>query len=866
MDERATHHARGQVSGAADTWPLTALDAARTIGVSERTIRRAIASGDLPATKHAGVYRIDPDDLERYRAGGPGGGRPRPGMTDGPMGLPSSAPPLIGRAQECATTRGMLLREGVRLVTLTGPGGVGKTRIALQLAADTADVFADGAFFVDLSPVRDRRLVLPAIAQAIGFRHAGRRALDEALVSYLRPRELLLVLDNCEQVIEAAPQIAALVGTCPHLQILATSRIPLRLRGEHRLPVDPWPVPAMEEESAAVLTQSDAIRLFLERAVAVYPAFATTGDNLRAIAGICRQLDGLPLAIELAAAWSSLLPPPDLLAQLSDRMRVPGREPRDLPSRHRTVRDTIAWSHGLLAVEDQELFRRLAVFVDGFEVDAAVAIAGLPTATVLDRLGALVDQSLLRRVERPGEEARFAMLETVREFAWQQLDGHGETRDVRSAHARYCMDFAERMDAEVHGPAMRQCLNRLEVEYANCRAALQHFVEFGDVTRELRLADMLSNYWSFRGQISEGMAVLRSALERGDDAPPGPRSNAMAALALLLMASGANDEADRLSKASIPLAREAGNDDHLALALFMRAMVVSSDTERGTEAITLLQEADDLIRDRQPPLKIHSWILVDLGAEWLRAGERERGLALMLEALELFREWGQYLLLGATLLRFGRLDWQDGKTRQAAARYGESLRAYRDAGSVTQTGFALVDLAGLAAACGWHEAAGKLVGMNLAISDRTGAVFGGDAAGMLPPIERQARAVLGDELRAIIEEGRALSPADALSEAIAIADALAMGTPVPARRTPAASHAPDPLSAREHDVLALLVERYTASEIADRLFISARTVERHVANIYDKLGVNSRRAAVIAATEHGLVKDRGGDHHATKNG
>nr|MBA3377977.1 protein kinase [Chloroflexia bacterium] len=370
------------MSGAPDTWPLSAHDAARIAGVSERTIRRAIARGGLPATKHAGVYFIYIYYLVRYRSRGVDHDipAPRPVLS----ALPSLPASLIGRAEECAAARGLVLRNGVRLVTLTGPGGVGKTSLALQIATEIAGVFHDGAFFVDLSAVRDARLVLPGIAQAIGVRHTGQRALEETIVTFLGARELLLVLDNCEQVIEAAPQIAALIAACPALHILATSRIPLRLRSEYRLVVEPLPVPTSALQPADVLAQSDAIRLFLERARAVYPALATTDRDLQTIASICQRLDGLPLAIELAAAWSELLTPQELLAQLSDRMRRPGGGPRDLPDRQRTVWETIAWSYDLLATAEQDLFRHLAVFVDRFDLDAAIAIAGLPSGTALE--------------------------------------------------------------------------------------------------------------------------------------------------------------------------------------------------------------------------------------------------------------------------------------------------------------------------------------------------------------------------------------------------------------------------------------------------------------------------------------------------
>lgn len=849
MNDHADRPARDQnVSGPPDTWPLSAHDAARIIGVSERTIRRAIARGDLPATKHAGVYRIDREDLAHHYASP----APRPGLGPGPgpIAIPTLPAPLIGRAEECAAVRGLVLRDGVKLVTLTGSGGVGKTSLALQIAAEVAGVFDDGAFFVDLSPVRDPRLVLSAIALAIGVRETGQRALEEMIVTFLAPRELLLVLDNCEQVVEAAPRIAALIAACPDLHILATSRIPLRVRSEYRFAVDPLPVPASARQPVDVLAQSEAIRLFIERGRAVYPALATTEPDLQAIASICQRLDGLPLAIELAAAWSAVLPPRDLLTQLSERMRQPGAGPRDLPDRQRTVWETIAWSYDLLVPEEQDLFRRLAAFVDGFDHDAAIVIAGLPAATALERLGGLVEQSLLRRVERPGEGARFAMLETVREFAWQRVEERGESAGLRSRHAEYFLEFAERIELVLYGSEMRQHLDQLESEHPNCLAALGYFVEIGDATRELRLAGMLSEYWYYRGQITEGIVALRGALARGDHAPPATRARGMSELGFLLWATGATGQALPLLASSMTLVRQTGDNYRLAQIQFMWADVLRNQEGRERDAIILLEGVVDLIGESQPPLELFPSALADLGELWLQQGDRKLGVTMLDQALALFQESANQLGIGQVHLRLGRLARRDGVPRRAAAHYETSLRAYRHSGIVTHAGLPLAELEKLVAATGHLDVAARIAGMVQAISDRTGAAFDGDWMIAQPHGEFN---VPGHNFSAAFEAGRVLPFDDALAEAIAIANALASGDPPPGGGRHRPSPAPTPLSPREHHVLALLAQRYTAPEIADQLFLSVRTVERHVSNVYDKLGVNSRRAAVDAASQYGLV-------------
>ncbi len=362
---------------------------------------------------------------------------------------PLPAPPtsFVGRAGEAAAVVALLARDDVRLVTLTGPGGVGKTRLALRAAHELAAGFADGAAFIDLTPLTEPDLVAPTVATALGVRAAGDRPIAERLVEALRDRDLLLVLDNFEQVVEAAPLVAGLLAACPRLTALVTSREPLRLSAEHVFSVPPLGVPEADAGAMVDATaHSDAFRLFVERARSARSDFAVTAANTPMIAEIVRHLDGLPLAIELAAARVATLPPRALLARLEHRLPLLADGPRDAEPRHRTMRDAIAWSNELLSAAEQTAFRRLAVFVDGCALEAIEAVLG-PGADALAIVPSLVGKSLLRQEEGPDGEPRFRMLETIREFGLEQLGARGEEIAARDAHAAYILTLAKAVGA-----------------------------------------------------------------------------------------------------------------------------------------------------------------------------------------------------------------------------------------------------------------------------------------------------------------------------------------------------------------------------------------------------------------------------------
>src|SRR5215207_7851027 len=407
-----------------------------------------------------------------------------------PNNLPLQPTPLVGREREVSEIAERLRSEGVRLLTLTGPGGTGKTRLALQSAAELLEEFDDGAFFVALAAITDPELVPSAIAEPLGVRESAEQTLQESLKSYIRDKRLLLILDNFEQVLEGAPVAGELVGACPKLKVLATSRIPLRLYGEQEYPVPPLALPDPSDlPPLEILTQYGAVKLFVERARAVKADFAVTNESAPAVAEICARLDGLPLAIELAAARIRILPPQQMLQRLGDRLKLLKGGARDVPARQQTLRGTIDWSYDLLTEEEKVLFWRLSVFSRSHTLEAAEEVCD-PEGKLdaLEVVGSLLEKSLLRREQGVGGEPRFVMLETVHEYAREKLEESEEAEEVERRHAEYFLALAEEANPKLKGPDQLQWLQRRETEHDNMRAALGRTLQRGETELTLELS------------------------------------------------------------------------------------------------------------------------------------------------------------------------------------------------------------------------------------------------------------------------------------------------------------------------------------------------------------------------------------------
>jgi non-specific serine/threonine protein kinase len=773
--------------------------------------------------------------------------------------------PLIGREREVALATALLARPNVRLLTLTGPGGIGKTRLALRVAADLGSAFADGVRFVPLASVLDPALVASTVARDLGLQGVDVRPAEVALEEALRGAELLLVLDNFEHVLAAGPLVPALLTACPRLKILATSRALLRLEGEHALPVPPLAVrgdgggPAGQEKEPA------AVRLFAERARAIVPSFELTETTSAIVAAICRHLDGLPLAVELAAAQCTVLPPATLLARVEARLPLPVAGRRDAPVRLRTMRDAIAWSYDLLTPGEQTLFRRLGVFVGGFTLEAAEAICG-PQGTgngeqetgaasssvpssVLDGLASLIDKSQVRQEEDEGEP-RFGMLETIRAFAWELLAASGEADAIGEAHADWWLAWAERHELAAALPGRERQMRQLEVDHANLRAALAWFDRRDDGERLLRLAAALGGFWLARGYVREGRDWLERALARPAAESSRARGHALISMGRLVSLFAEVELADRLLGEGIDALRPYGDAPISAFALIHRGAVANQrgDYER---AESLLGEALDLataVRDPAAAAAMASRALANLGVAAHGRGDLALAVVRHEEALRICREHGYTFGVIRSLRDLGDVDRERGDFAAAVARYRECVEILGEQGDLRAVADSLAGTALVAAVWRQPARAARLLGAADALRERYGGAFiFPDDRTMHERTLAGIRSALDEPAtRSALMAGRRFTVAEAIAELRALTPTENPAGPV--------TRGAGTLSPREAEVLRLLVAGLPDREIAAALFLSVRTVEAHVAHILAKLGVRTRTAAVAAALAAGLVE------------
>jgi predicted ATPase/DNA-binding CsgD family transcriptional regulator len=765
--------------------------------------------------------------------------------------LPLQISSFVGRERELAEVEKLLAHR--RVLTLTGPGGAGKTRLALAVAADVLDEYEDGVWLAEFAPLSDPDLVAQVVASALGVREQPARSLTRTLSDEIGSRNMLLILDNCEHVIEACAGLAeALLRSCEGLGILATSREALGIAGEGIWPVPPLALPDPRRFSeVGVLSQYESVCLFADRATAVDPAFTITERNAGAVAQICYRLDGSPLAIEFAAARTKVLSVEQIAGRLDDRFALLTGGGRTALARQRTLRATMDWSHELLAQAERVTFRRLSVFAGGFTLEAAETVCAVGSGEdfekgeVLDLLSRLVDKSLVLAREQVGE-ARYRLLETVRQYGEEKLEESGEAEEARKQHSRFFLALAEEAERELKGRRQVVYLERLETEHGNLRVALRRSLYGGDAELGLRLAGALGTFWRMRGHLSEGRRWLERALAEGGASEASVRAKALNRAGSMAVIQGDHAQATALLEESLGLFKDLGDKAGVAASLSdLGHAMLHRQADKG-RLWELREEAEALRQeplDRPATAHLVSFLALAASDE----GDYERAEALTEEGLILHRELGNIRGVVMHLTRLGTLALLRDDHARAAALLEEDLRLSWELGDEINLVFSLLGSAGVAASRGQPARAARLWGAVDAMGESSGVVA-------VSPMFRSrrhygyedrlaaARAQLDKGAwEAAWEEGQAMTLEQAVEYAL---ESQEPSYPPPR---------PGGLSNREVDVLRLVARGMTSAQVAEELFISPNTVNKHLNSIYHKLDIGSRAAATRFASEHDLL-------------
>lgn len=835
-----------------------------------------------------GIQKIDPEvDLINLiiQSGAAPVGEPE---TSPLIGFPAPLTSFVGRALEIETLTRLLKRPAVREITLTGPGGIGKTRLALQVAEQVAREFPDGVYFVPLASLLSAGDVALAILQAMGHPDADPDPPAQRLASAIGDRRMLIVLDNFEQLAREAPEshLAELLQTCPGLKLLVTSRVHLRVSGEHVLPVPPLGMPATAAGgNTPAGTLSDAVQLFVSRLQAVQPTFVLTPGNATLIAAICHRVDGLPLAIELAAARGAVLSLPELHDRLQRRLPLLSGGSRDQPERLRTMHSAIAWSYDLLEPPARDLLCRLSVFSGGISIAAAEATAPEEdSGATLDALGDLVINSLLQRNDA-ADGSRLLMLETVREFAQERLDHSGHANAARKAHAAYFSRFMEEMDPLLWSSASSTLLNNVALEHDNLRAALEWSLS-NNPALALGMAQRVGAFWQKRTLWNEGRVWLTRALAATPDESSADRAIALWRAGALAADQGDFAEGASLMHEALEMSRSLGDAAITARVLRGLGIVASNQSDFPlandlfTQALDHFQATHDdagiarvlndlgLVAERQGdhvraialqeeslPLARRvgdDWqvciVLGNLGGAHYDAGNFERGAALSREALQLSRDLSDTFGVAVNLYNLGQIHVELGKPAEAVACYTESLSIIESIGEHHLLSRALDRLGYALHVLGDSRSGARLHGAALALRELIGDILFHEEDANLTLRYTQIQSALGDDaFQAEVEIGRTL-PSDA-----AVIEARRMAAEALDTYLASPAQALAGLTRREANVLRLMADGQTDQDIADALFISKRTASSHVAAVMSKLGVESRTAAVALAIRAGVA-------------
>jgi len=695
--------------------------------LSEST--RSLAEGSLPdgvILRDLGRHRLKdleaPERISQLLISGlPEEFPPIRSLDARPNNLPTQLTSFVGRERLVEQVKGTL--DDTRLVTLTGPGGTGKTRLSIHLGQQLLSSFDHGVFFVALAPITDPALVASTIAHNLGLAEEGTRPILDTLKDHLRDRELLLILDNFEQVTEAGPVVSDLLSEASRLKILLTTRELLRVSGEHELPVPPMELPDVAHlPPLDALTQYEAVSLFIQRAKAVHAGFMITDDNAPAVAEICARLDGLPLAIELAAARIRVLSPQAILTRLSDRLGLLTGGARDLPRRQRTLRDAIDWSYDLLDEPERRLFARLSAFVGGWSLEAAETVCnpeGELPMDILDALGSLVDKSLLRRTDTDTGEPRFRMLQVIREYAVEKLAETPDADEIHGRHARFFARLAEEAFPNLQGADQARWLDALEMEHDNLRAALEWLSRI-DATAALELGANLWRFWQKRGFLQEARHRLEAVLEvPGAREVPAARARALDAAGGVAYWQGDFESARAFYEEALAIYRElgdrAGEADQLYNISFTHSVPQTDfdEAERlGREALEIFRELGNTAGEAKC-----LWAL-----SWSGLQRKELKLAreYLVAAQGAFRELGDVFGLGWALHSLGILDVLEGRLVEADRAFREALTAFSEARDVTGIALLADDYSLLAEAVGYRERAVRLAGAARSVEAQAG--------------------------------------------------------------------------------------------------------------------------------------------------
>jgi predicted ATPase/DNA-binding CsgD family transcriptional regulator len=764
-----------------------------------------------------------------------------------PNNLPMRLSSFVGREEELTELRRLL--EGNRMLTLTGAGGCGKTRLALAVAEELVEAFENGVWLVDLAPLADPSLVPQALASAMGVREQPGRPLSETLSDHLASQKVLLVLDNCEHLVEACAELAeSLLRSCHGLRVLATSREALGINGEVAWPVPSLSLPDLRRvPNVESLSRYESARLFVERTVAVKPTFALTEQNAPSVARICYRLDGIPLAIELAAARTKVLSVEEISERLGDCFGLLTTGNRTALPRHRTLHATMDWSHELLPEQERILFRRLSAFAGGFTLEAAESVCAgedLERDEVLDLLSHLVDRSLVM-VRENGGQTRYRLLELVRQYARERLEESGN--EVERRHATFFMELAEEAEGKLEGPDQSRWLVSLENDHDNFRAALAWSLgEGGDAGFGVRLAAALWPFWFARGYLSEGRRWLESAITRSAPAVTLARAKALNGAGSIATFQDEYEAAKALIEEGLTLNRELGDKEGIASSLANLCGVAMLGQRDDIPALAALEEAKALRREITNRRTVGNLLILE-GRVALARGDLERAVELGEESLEMYRAARDAYGIVMCLLHIAFVTLAQDDYERTAPLLREGLQLSRELEHKVFIQYCVTGLAGVAASRGFPVRAARLWGAAERLSEISGGHIVREGKHTID-YERTltaARSQLdGAAWTAAWAEGRAMSPDRAVEYALEQEPASAPATPEPYLAG---------LSAREVEVLRLVTTGLTNAQVAEKLFLSPRTVDWHVSSIYRKLGLHSRAEATRFASEHGLL-------------